>query len=56
MVMGTNKDSIKISFNGIDYIKFKDLDFIDEVMNNRLKLLTIYGRANLNTFAGRTTV
>ena len=56
MTMGANRDSIKISFNGIDYIKFKDLDFIDEVMNNRLKLLTIYGRANLNTFAGRTTI
>ena len=56
MVMGTNKDSIKISFNGIDYIKFKDLNFIDEVMNNRLKLLTIYGRVNLNTFAGHTSV
>ena len=56
MVMGANKDSIKINYNGIDYIKFKDLSFIGEVTQNRTKTLTVYGRANLNTFAGRTSV
>lgn len=56
MAMGTNKDSIKISYNNIDYIKFKDLNFVEEVFNNRNKLLTIYGRANLNTFNNKTTV
>ena len=56
MAMGTNKDSMKISFNGVDYIRFKDLEFVEQVVKNRLKLLTVYGRANLNTFAGRTTI
>ena len=56
MVMGTNKDSMKISYNGIDYVRFKDLDFVEEISTNRIKLLTIYGRANLNTFMGRTSV
>ncbi len=56
MAMGANKDSMKISFNGIDYVHFKDEDFVEEVMNNRLKTLTVYGRGNVNTFAGRTSV
>lgn len=56
MIMGANKDSIKISYNGIDYVRFKDADFIQQVMNNRLSTLTIYGRPNLNTFNGRTSV
>ena len=29
--------------------------FTEEVFGNRLKKLTVYGRVNLNTFAGRTT-
>ena len=56
MIMGANKDSMKISFNNIDYVKFKDNKFIDEIMNNRTKLLTVYGRVNLNEFMGRTSV
>ena len=55
-VMGTNKDSIKISYNGIDYVKFKDTDFIEEVMDNRMKKLTVYGRANLNEWMGKKSV
>ena len=55
-VMGASKDSIKISYNGIDYVKFKDTDFIEEVMNNRTKKLTIYGRANLNEWMGKKSV
>ena len=56
MTMGTNKDSIKISYNGIDYVKFKDTTFIEEVMNNRTKKLTVYGRANLNVWMGKKSV
>ena len=55
-VMGASKDSIKISYNGIDYVKFKDTDFIEEVMSNRTKKLTIYGRANLNEWMGKKSV
>ena len=56
MTMGANKDSMKISCNGVDYVRFKDMDFVDAVMNNRMDKLTVYGRANLNTFAGRTSI
>ena len=55
-VMGTDKSSIKISYNGIDYVKFKDIDFIQEVMSNRMKKLTVYGRANLNEWMGKKSV
>lgn len=56
MAMGTNKDSMKISYNGIDYVRFKDLEFVENIFGNRTDNLTIYGRANLNTFAGRTSI
>lgn len=55
-IMGANKDSIKISYNGIDFIKFKDINFIEQVMNNRLKNLNVYGRVNLNEFMGKKSV
>ena len=55
-VMGADKSSIKISYNGIDYVKFKYTDFIQEVMNNRMKTLTVYGRANLNEWMGKKSV
>lgn len=54
--MGTNKDSLRITYKGIDFIKFKDENFIEEVMSNRNKVLTIYFRANVNNWGGRTTV
>ena len=56
MAMGANKDSMKISFNDVDYVKFKDADFVQGVFDNRTKRLTVYGRGNLNTFNGKTTV
>ena len=37
-------------------MKFKDTDFIQEVMNNRMKTLTVYGRANLNEWMGKQSV
>lgn len=56
MLMGTNKDSVKISYNGVDYVRFKDLDFVEQLINNKDCSLTIYGRANLNRFMGRTSL
>lgn len=55
-IMGTNKDSIKINFNGVDYVHFKDIDFIEQVMNNRTKTLTIYGRLNINEWMGHQSI
>ena len=56
MAMGANKDSMKISYNGIDYVHFKDLDFVEEITNNRAKLLNAYCRLNLNSWMGRESV
>lgn len=56
MAMGTNRDSMKISYNGIDYVRFKDLEFVEKIFSNRTKTLTVYGRTNLNTFAGKTSI
>ena len=56
MAMGANKDSMKVSYNGIDYVRFKDDNFVEEVMNNRTKKLTVYGRANLNEWMGKKSV
>lgn len=56
MAMGANKDSMKVSYNGIDYVRFKDEDFVEKVMEDRTKKLTVYGRANLNEWMGKTSV
>ena len=55
-VMGNDRSSIKISYNGIDYVKFKDTDFIEEVLDDRTKILTVYGRVNLNEWMGKKSV
>ena len=54
--MGADKSSIKINSNSIDYVRFKDLDFIEAVMNNRQKKLNVYGRLNLNNWGGRKSL
>ncbi len=56
MAMGANKDSMKISYNGIDYVKFKDTEFVEMITKNRAKKLTVYGRANLNEWMGKQSV
>lgn len=56
LAMGTEKDSLRISFNNVDYVHFKDKDFVDLIYNNRMKLLNVYGRANINNFNGRTSI
>ncbi len=55
-VLEMKSDSIRISYNDIDYVKFRDPKFIEEVMNNRLKKLTVYGKAKLNEWMGKTSV
>lgn len=56
MPMGTNKDSMKITYNGIDYVRFKDPEFVKKIMENRAATLTVYGRANINVFNNRTSI
>lgn len=55
-VMGKNQDTIKITKNGIAYMKFFAKDFIEELKSypNDIKL-EVVGRANLNEWGGRVT-
>ncbi|MDY3768143.1 MAG: hypothetical protein SOZ83_00865, partial [Sphaerochaetaceae bacterium] len=52
----TNQDSTKITCNGIDYVKFKDLDFAQMVLDNCDKSVDVYGKFRLNEWAGRQTL
>ena len=54
--MGANKDSIRISYNNIDYIRFKDEDFIEKVLAHPQSTITIYARGNINNFNGKESV
>ena len=56
MAMGTNKDSMKVSYNGVDYVRFKDLDFVESIFGNRMKTLTVYGRANINNYMSKISL
>ena len=54
--MGQSKDSTKISYNGIDYVRFKDEIFAFDVKENEGGKINVFGRLDLNTFAGKTSV
>lgn len=56
LIMGADKSSIKITSNGVDFVKFKDTDFIQEVQENRTKNIEVYGRLNLNEWAGKKSL
>ena len=55
-IIGSYKDTLKFTFNGITYVKFKAKALIDELFLQTGKInITVAGRGNLNTFAGKTT-
>ena len=54
-VIGKNKDTLKISKNGITYIKFFAKDLINEISKYNEMQLTIVGTANLNEWMGNVT-
>lgn len=56
LTMGTEKDSMRVTYNDINYIRFKDKDFVEKILSNRTKKLTVYGRPSLNEWMGKTTV
>lgn len=53
-VMGANKDTIKFTINGIDYIKFHATDLINELQSiqNFVKIEMVC-KANINEWMGR---
>ena len=56
LAMGAEKDSMRVTYNDINYVKFKDKDFVEKILSNRTKKLTVYGRPSLNEWMGKTTV
>ena len=56
LLMGAEKNSVKISYNGIDYVQFKDDIFAADVQDNRDKMITVLARFNLNVWAGKVSV
>lgn len=55
--IGANQDTLRFEFNGITYIKFKAKDLIekfDSIACPKVNL-NIVGKANLNSWGGRTT-
>lgn len=54
-LMGENKNSVKFTINGIVYVKFKDDFFIQQLEENEVSLITVYGKFNRNEFAGKIT-
>ena len=55
-IMGANKDTVRIDYNGISYMKFRASDLIEELQNNSDSIeMEVVGRANLNEWGGRYT-
>ena len=54
--IGSYKDTLKFTFNGVTYIKFKAKALIEELFLQSGKInITVAGRSNLNSFGGKTT-
>jgi single-stranded-DNA-specific exonuclease len=55
-VIGSYKDTLKFTFNGVTYIKFKAKALIEELFLQSGKInITVAGKSNLNSFGGKTT-
>ena len=56
VIMGTNGDSFKFIKNGIAFVKFKDLEFYDNIMNSEEPIyLNVVTKANMNYWNGHST-
>lgn len=54
IVMGEKRDTTKISYGGLNYIRFKDTDFAQLASHTTNgSTITIYGKFNINVYAGR---
>lgn len=56
-VIGSKNDTLKFTFNGITYIKFRATDLIEDIKQYGTATLnlTIAGKANMNYWGGRAT-
>jgi hypothetical protein len=53
--MGANKDSVKISVNGLEIVKFKDAVFANELEDYASIRMTAVGRLSMNEWGGKRT-
>lgn len=53
-IMGANKDTVRIDYNGISYMKFRAGDLIQELNGGPVEM-EVVGRANLNEWGGKYT-
>ena len=54
-IQGKNQDSIKFTLNGVACVMFKCKEVIDQLRQNDEVVLSFVGRANLNSWMGRTS-
>lgn len=55
-IIGSNKDTLRFTFNGITYIQFKAKELIDKINSYTEKInITVVGRGNINVWGGRQT-
>ena len=55
-IIGSNKDTLKFTYNNITYIKFKATNIIDKLNEYGSKLnINIVGKSNMNYWGGRAT-
>ena len=53
--MGADRSSSKINVNGLECIKFKDKNFINNVLNYELIEVVFIGRLKMNNFNGKSS-
>ena len=54
-IMGKTSDTIKFSYNGIEYIQFHAKETIKELFEREEFEITIIGRGSINNFMGNQT-
>jgi hypothetical protein len=54
-IIGKNKDTVKFTKNGVDYIHFRAKDMIEKLEEFENLTLEIIGEAKINEWGGRTT-
>ena len=54
-VMGRTSDTIKFTYNDIEYIQFRSKDLIKDIFERDNITITVMGRASINRFMGKET-
>ena len=55
-VMGKSQDSVKISYEGVDFVAFKDPSLIFQLGQHKGGVITLVGRPQINSWQGHESV